>query len=266
MILDKYHRFPSYHEVIDPNSTISIGLFGDSYGKSGLGGTENMWGYLLSKKIGVNSYNNYCQGGTGIYYAYNTFLENQHTFDIVIILASDPLRYHHSLKLNGLDNGKCIAFSGISNIEHCEKDSRLTIDDIELLKSLKDWYLLNVDDYASDMQDLMIKEMVRLRPDAIVIPCFETSFKKEMLNTFGLSENQNMYQLTLIQKKSLGIDPNKRGWAEINETICCHFTREMNKFFSDIVYDRYITGKWNWLLPKSIPHEHSFDFYYEKVK
>lgn len=268
MILDKNYRFTSYYEIINLQGTLSLGIFGDSYGMSGKGGIEHMWGHRLAKKIQVYSYNNYCQGGTGIYYAYNTFLENHHKFDIVIVLASEPSRYHHILSLKGIDNGKCVAFSGIANIERYEKNDKLTNEDLTLLRLLKNWYLLNLDasEYESDMQDLMIKEMIRMRPDAIIIPCFETSFKKDMLDEFNLSENQNMYQLTLIQQQSLGIDPNKKGWSEINETISCHFTKETNRFFSDIVYDRYVTGKWNWLIPTSIPHEHSFDFYYEKVK
>jgi hypothetical protein len=266
MILDKNYRFPSYHEIINPDSTISIGIFGDSYGKSGLGGIENMWGHILAKKIGVNSYNNYCHGGSGPYYAYNTFLENQNKFDIVIFLATDVHRYHHIIRLESVDNGKTVALSGINNVEHYQKNKKISSNDMSLLESLKHWYLLNVEDYASDMQELMIKEIIRIRPDTIIIPCFEKSLKKDMFTEFGLASNNYMHQLTFVQQKSLGIDPNKKGWAEINETICCHFTKEMNIFFSDIVYDRYITGKWNWIVPDTIPHNHSYDFYYEKIR
>lgn len=265
MILDKHFRLPYYNELINPEGTLSIGVFGDSYAKGNNKNISKWWNYLLAKKLQVKSYTNYGHGGTSFYYSYNIFLENHYKHDIVVIAVTDPARFHSSISLDSLGERKITHLSGIPNIDTYIKDNRLTSSEKELLISIEHWYMVNSLEYAGDMQELMINQIINLRPDAIIVPCFSMSLTTKMFAKMNLTPLHNLYQMTLIQAKSLGINLLKeKEWKENIEEVNCHFTDEMNQYVAEIVYDKYLSGEWHWNLPKSISHDKSLSYYYNK--
>ena len=265
MILDKSHRFLYYNELINPEGTQSMGVFGDSYARSNHNVIDQCWNYLLAKKIGVKSYDNYGYGGTSFYYTFNTFLENHSKHDVVVVAVTDPARFHGTISLDSLGDRRIIHAPGVRSIEHYMKDIRLNKYEKEILTQVKHWYMVNSLEYAEDMQDLMIKEIIRLRPDAIIVPCFSKSFSKNMRQQMNVTHLHNLYQMTLLQAKSLGIDLQENSWEENPETICCHFTEEMNQYVADLVYTKYVSGEWSWKIPEFIPHKKPLTHYYTKV-
>lgn len=265
MILDKSHRLPYYIELMNPESTLSMGVFGDSYARSSHVGIKHWWNYLLAQKIGVKLYGNYGFGGTSFYYTFNTFLENHSKHDIVVVTVTDSSRYHGIISLNSLGKKKIIPTPGLRNIDYYFKDDRLTKYEKELLTQIKHWYMVNSLEYAEDMQDLMIAEIIRLRPDAIIVPCFSSSLSKNMRQQLKITELHNLHQMTLIQAKSLGIDLQENNWEENSETVFCHFTEEMNQYVADLVYDKYVSGEWNWDIPEFISHNKPLTYYYTKA-
>lgn len=265
MILKKSYRLPHYTQTIDPNGTQSIGIFGDSYARNSLDSINSKcWNYLLAKKIGVKTYANYGYGGTSFYYTYNNFLEQHSKYDIVVVAVTDPSRFHSIISLPSFGEKKIISTVGVRNIESIIKDDRLTHSEKELLTHVKNWYLVNSLEYVDDVQDLMINEIIRLRPDAIIIPCFSTSFSRKMHKQMKLTHLHNLYQMTFIQAKSLGIDLGENKWEE-NKEMCCHFTDEMNQHVAELVYNKYVTGTWNWNIPEFVAHEKSLEYYYHKL-
>ena len=265
MILDKSYRLPYYTELINPEGTLSMGVFGDSYARSSQAGIEQWWNYLLAKKIGVKSYDNYGFGGTSFYYTFNTFLENHSKHDVVVIAVTDSSRYHSIISLSSVGTKKIIPTPGLRNIDHYCKDDKFNKYEKELLTQIKHWYMINSLEYAEDMQELMIEEIIRLRPDAVIIPCFGSSFSKKRLKQLKITELHNLYQMTLLQGKSLGIDLHENNYEENPETIFCHFTKEMNQYVADLIYTKYVSGEWNWKIPEFISHKKPLTHYYTKV-
>jgi hypothetical protein len=266
MILEKSYRLPHYNQTIDPNGTQSIGIFGDSYARNSLDGINSKcWNYLLAKKIGVKTYDNYGYGGTSFYYTYNNFLDHHEKYDIVVVAVTDPSRFHSIISLPSLGERKVISTVGVRNIESIITNDKLTNPEKQLLTQIKDWYLVNSLEYVDDVQDLMINESIRLRPDAIIIPCFGTSFSRKMHKQMKLTHLQNLYQMTMIQAKSLGIDLLENKWEENAEAVHCHFTDEMYQVLAELVYNKYVTGEWNWNIPEFIAHEKPLEYYYHKL-
>jgi hypothetical protein len=63
----------------------------------------------------------------------------------------------------------------------------------------------------------------------------------------------------------LGVELKGNNWEENSETINCHFTDEMNEYVADLVYTKYVSGEWDWVIPEYIKHEKPLEYYYTKA-
>jgi hypothetical protein len=114
---------------------------------------------------------------------------------------------------------------------------------------------------------LMVEHIIKLDPNAILIPCFYGSITPEMYTQLGLSRNKNLYEVLRMQYQSLGSNKNINivsDYIEKPEFISCHFTPEFNNQVTDVVFERITTGKWNWNFTENIKHEHTLEHYYEQ--
>ena len=259
----------SYPVTINSDGDKTFAIFGDSFGASANDSIfDQWWPTKLAKKLGVKTYTNYCRGATSFYFTYNNFLQHYAKNDINVVLITQPNRYSKLTKLPSLSRPEN-NITNIGSLHEIRKNNMniLTTEDHKTLDYLEGWFIATDDQYMYDMQMLMVEHIIKLDPNAILIPCFYGSITPEMYSQLGLSENKNLYEVLKMQYQSFGSSKNINivsDYIEKPESICCHFTHEFNDQVTDVVFERITTGKWNWNFTENIKHEHTLEHYYEQ--
>jgi len=247
---------------INNDSNIRMAVYGDSFGDgiqykdAGVANMGNWWLNILANRLQINSIDNYCAGGTPFVFSYNNFMNNYKNYDINIVLVTDPGRYTVSQILRSVSPNEKHHGITLHNCDELLSRYKLTPTEHKIIDDIKTWHIVKDDAFMLMVQQLMVNEILRLAPKTIIIPCFNRS--APFLNV-GL-QDLHTYQL-----QSLGIidDHQMAMYEERPEVIGCHFTPEMNRVVSDMVFSRILTGEWNWNFPK-IKHEHPLEYYYSK--
>lgn len=261
----------STSRLLNPSGDKSFTIYGDSFGASTNDKFfDQWWPTKLAYKLGVKNYTNYCRGATSFYFTYTNFLKHHNKNDINVILITNPHRYTRLTSLPSISkkdtNHNITNIISLNNIRNTNKHL-LSETDSKTLDYLEGWFMAADDMYMYDTHMLMVDHIIRLDPNAILIPCFDTSVTNSIREQIGLKENQNCYEALVLQHKSLGIkNVNLIGsYNEKSDNIYCHFTPEFNDQMVDVVFERINTGKWNWKFSDNIKHKHTLEHYYEQT-
>lgn len=257
--------------VLNPTGDKSLTIFGDSFGANANADFfSQWWPTKLAHKLGVKNYTNYCRGATSFYFTYSNFLRYNNNNDITIVLITNPHRYTRLTRLPSISKkDPSYNITNVNSLNSIRTKNKHLLDetDNKTLDYLEGWFMAADDMYMYDTHMLMIEHIMRLNPNAVLIPCFDTSASTDILKQIGLTEKQNCYEALVLQHKSLGIkNVNLTGsYSEKSDKIYCHFTPEFNDQMVDVVFERINTGKWNWKFSENIKHEHTLEHYYEQT-
>jgi len=250
-----------------------IGIFGDSFAA-----TRNMpftpedhvgWTRLI-EQAGF-SVNNYALGGSGLYYSWDQFHQNQQSCDRVIFLVTqwdrhfiewweDPSAKHDWIRHQ----------NSYSELEEKIKTLK-TRDDLRqypllvpMLEALKAyWTYIDNFEQRTSHQRLMLEDIQRTRPDALIMS--------------GFDPHQSRYQTPLqadLNHASM-IDVRHyfgKDWARWSETYRCRRHNHLNRINNQILADAVI----KWLhthdvnevcdLPWEVDTEKPWEYYFKKIK
>lgn len=227
----------------------TLGIFGDSYGRSG--------GYELKEKDWVdfikdtNIYKvtNFSSGGSPLWYSYDLFIKNKDQFDNIIFLITAPHRIglvSPISKLHPFQNHNVTVKVDLASGEQ-KKQYQTIIDYYELIHDY---------DREETIHQLMVENISRLRPDAIVYPCFPTVY----LDDVGLSE------ITKFEDEYLGLtsDIDKKFYREgRRDSRNCHMTEDNNKIVSQLFLQRLSGISEKLDLSKLVKPKFDLDYYYQ---
>ena len=181
---------------------MKLGIYGDSYAGGDL---DHSWSRILSNFLACESYINYGQGATSVYFSYKKFLESAHKQDINIFIVTEPFRYPKSVSLDKSTN--LYPITGISNIEYLDnllKDT-MTLEGKFLLENVKGWFIASDDDFMRDSCHALIDKIENLHPRTIFYPAFTDSFSDEKFANMGLDKTNSLYSWYLRQLNLLGL-------------------------------------------------------------
>ena len=240
---------------------MKIALFGDSYG---VGSNNNVrhWFDIVCERLNLDSAN-FSENGSSLYYSYNKFLEHQEYYDKVVFILTGPHRFPVQVSIQG----KLMHIPGLPAIDNIERMENLSREDIETIKNLKSWILISDPDFSRTVQYLLVKDILSKRKDTVLIPVFRDSLNEQLLEESGLQSNSNMVAVLKNQLESLNYASNEyifMKYYENENLMTGHFTEEVNKLFSEVFYERLITGSWKSFDFGKVNHQHSFDNYYIK--
>jgi hypothetical protein len=127
-----------------------------------------------------------------------------------------------------------------------------SIDNIKL-HALKDYYQYLMDIEACDQfAKLMINDIKRIRPDALIISFYEDP---------SLSDEPSFNSYLKLQSRSFGNIPFSK-IIKYTETRCvCHYTPEINKILYEDILTALQTGIWRPVIPETITLN-PIDYYY----
>lgn len=218
------------------------------------------WFNLLQELLPESSITSYGKGASSVYYSYKKFLETHDQYDIIIFLVTEPNRYPKEY----LDsNNNSHHFHSLAGIEHFMLTNKSMVD-TRFLENLKGWFIMNDDEYALDMSELMLKDIENIRPNTIFFPCFTNSMIQERMDK---CDNISMFKILHMQFDKLNAVINVYDTMRDNdERLSCHFTPEFNKAIANSFAKRISTGQWNWNDLNNITLTNDLNYYYVKRK
>lgn len=200
----------------------TLAIFGDSYArKDGSDINEKSWPeFLTGYEI-----TNFGDPGTDLWFSYNLFLKNHQTFDNIIFLVTSP----HRLTLCN-PNVKIYPNQNYT-MASIKLESAIGIENKQY-KVIVDYYnLIHNNEKEEQLHQLMIDSVNQLRADAIIYPCFNNTWSKEI----------PLYTITQFEDKFLELDDNTRNnfySKGIRDSRACHMTEANNKVVAELFLSR----------------------------
>lgn len=243
---------------------MKIGIYGDSYAGNGDVTLSSNWINSFIKLVEEDSKEkitlyHYALGGSSLYYSYKKFLETKNKCDLVIFLATEPHRYIDRIKISG----SYFAFVCKSHVEDFKKTfTDLDDETKKKLDAIIGWFDASVDEHMVEMSDLMIQKIETSHNNIIIYPCFPHSFKLERFNKYEMDPLVHpCHNFWYKQLEIFNIDP-KDFTAKEKQTLFGHLVPEFNKYFAELLFTKYKTGKFKFSSYDNIKIDKSKEYYY----
>lgn len=225
---------------------MKLAIYGDSYFDPKHGHNDPTlekyaWVNLLKEHYDVIIFG---KVASGVYYSFKKFLDTHSDFDRIIFGATVSARWGHGFDVNGKERhfNNLMATKNFLNSNLNQYPDHL----IKQIKALNDYYNYLVDlEHTNIMKNLMVDEVKRIRPDAIIM---------------DIGHDPIFYYIEL-QKKYFGI--SKEYPLEIR--CVCHFTKEFNQALYRNVLNKLSTGDWG-ELETNVNVLEDFSYYFSNSK
>jgi hypothetical protein len=239
---------------------MTIGIFGDSFGdwdvQNGLL-KHISWPYLVAGELQMRCIN-MCKGGSSLYYSYTKFLEKSHECDVVIFLLTSPGRYTKPFQFEKL-NPSTRHVNNVDSAMNLLSHKGVTSFEKKKLENLIGFYMSVDFQWELTACNLLVQEIKRIRPDVILVPCFD--FYKEFVGSNVSLQDITDLQSLSLGSKTVGIDFINR--YEENK-IVCHFTDVSNQFVADKIINSIKNKIWTCELSEKLLHPYPLDYYYNR--
>lgn len=219
---------------------MKIGVHGDSFATVKQSNqTDQSWFEHISEY--GHDVTAYGKNAGSLFYSLSNFLKTHHNFDRNVFLITSPYRFVIPKQFDEFsENWRYI--SGLYNTETFINDAKHKKAPTEVIDILTaaEQYILHIQDIEYDkyIHNLMIAEISRIRPDTILIPCFENSME-------NLGENIPLLRINEEENKSLGKNWNREWERLIRSHIDlrrCHMTEENNIMLGKKIINCIETG------------------------
>lgn len=250
---------------------MSIGIFGDSFATSHMQSRHFAWYNILAKKLGTKIYNyeideenTYGLGASSTFYSYKKFIKYHHKHEYNIFIASYAQKYTKLINFYD-DDDALYPLSGINTLDWYLNDPKLPNTSRELLEKIRCWFLVNDEEFMNVAQELMLQDIETKggKKTIIITADIDESFCEKRKEKSPI--NFGLWDLAKLMWIELGISHKESERYVQNEKldkIACHMTETTNHILADIIYDHIKTNK-RMTLPNRIPHEHTWEYYYE---
>lgn len=204
---------------------MKIAIFGDSYSSTYAYKHMNhypSWSQLLATKYTVT---NFSENGSSLYFMKKIFDKHYKEYDKIIFCITAPGRLEFqvdSLKGNPKFETWYRHISTIRAIRSRSRYPELNEYDKARYQVLYDWMLKIQDfEYEQYVHNMMVKDIINLRPDALLIPCFPISL---------FDQETALETVTRFEDKFL-----KKKTGFYNDERSCHMSSNNNKILFELV-------------------------------
>lgn len=206
---------------------MKIAVFGDSFAFKAPGNTTPNWvDHVRAKYTTVD---NYSLSGSSLFYSIQHFYKNHCKYDKILFVVTTPGRILLPTFIS--DNLGTNSIPGIATIELWIKRTQKEIDTgntknkfkLEVYQAIKNYfYYVKNHEYDVHVHDLMVDDIIKQRPDVILIPAFKDSHKKYANET-------TMHDISKKEEFAWNLEYNLDGRDSRNS----HMTVENNAIFAE---------------------------------
>jgi len=223
---------------------IRILIVGDSFGEISSFNSIRFpdvgpgWPELLAQHTNFQV-TNLCQGGSSLYFSYKNFKLHYKQHDKIIFCLTKPGRRY--LPIPNYDDAFSQHHHNVESVNRLKL--RFQYDPIasKYVEALEDYYTYLQDiEYDKYAQYTLVDHVQRLRPDTILIPCFQDSFRTisgHPMEQIGFNELKYLFNWKNFDHNIFN-DFYKKGLTEARK---CHMCEENNFiFYQDVL--RWLDG------------------------
>jgi hypothetical protein len=229
-------------------------IFGDSYARKDSNILqEKSWHNFIEETKHFNVVN-MGEPGSDLWFSYDLFLKHQKDFDKIIFLVTAPNR----IRLNQFQS-KIWHNQNLTTASIKLKSS--TGEEKEQYRTVVDYYkLIHNKDKDEHLHQLMIDNLKRIRPDAVIYPCFDNEWSTDM----------PLYTITKYEDCFIGMNDSVRKefyQKGLSDSRACHMTEENNKIVSKMFLSRLQgLGEFDNLSESLLtPPKHGLNYYYQST-
>lgn len=205
------------------------------------------WSYLL-QQTNPNGIDIFAEGGSGIDWSFNNFLNTYSNYEKIVFVATSHGRIHYPIECTNKENGTVKIFEHWPGIKTIEWVMEHYTSKNNLLEDLFKFYVEFAHhqyNYTKNINKAIIRYIKYVRPDAIIIPAFRQESIGEVPDS-ELDLEYNEWSLYEISIHEISKFANEDTWDSMQDTRCNHLTRESNKWFLKHVEAR-LDGRFiNW--------------------
>jgi hypothetical protein len=171
---------------------------------------------------------NFGIGGSSLFYSYNEFLKTEKDFDKIVFLVTSPGRIHLNPINHPTLNLSHLHVTGIGQAEWYTEEYSNSSENKKVFQTIKD-YILYVQNNKQEsvFHELMIQNIKRLRPDALIIEALEFAFSKD--TDFSFWNLTNWLELDIY-----------RNFYDLRH---CHLSKEKHIILYEMIEENIKTGK-----------------------
>jgi hypothetical protein len=237
---------------------MKVAVFGDSFAHTEPWNEDRAW-YSLLNGPDV-SITNFAHTGSSVWYSYDLFQKNHHLYDRCIFLVTNWGRFYAPQLQQPF-------WPGINQIEDTLKNSNLSHNDRNVLTSMFNWIVFGRNEAQEvSLQELMVKDIITVRSDSLVIPCFDYSMSR--VKDWS---NCSMFDIHTIDMLHYGIEyQNSRGmWQRKplrpggRELRACHMNDKNNSIFANKIKEWLKTEKFSMKKEDFVTAIEPVEYYFE---
>ena len=244
---------------------MKIGVFGNSFAQKNPDSKYPAWFDIVGKKLGATLVDGLGDPGVGMFPLYQFFEKKQQEYDLKIFLVPSWDAYPKKVKIYytseyGSEIEHLTSVSCLSACEDFLNRYNLEPDSRELLEHIRNWFIVNDDDYNLLARELILRNIERNYKNTILINCGDTDLSRQKWG-----DDQRKKQMSVAvghfwsaQMKNF---PEHHRLNENPDVIQTHFTPETTEIFADAVYQYITTGEWP-APPEVIHNEFPIEYYY----
>jgi hypothetical protein len=234
---------------------MKLGVFGDSFAMNHPDNPSDSWVDIVGKKYTTT---NWASPGTNLFYSMVAFKNNQHEYDKIIFVVTMPGRLflrHDEIydsdddrKVASLTMAEYLYNKSLNEVDGYKKETKLKI-----YRSAADYLAYIQDDvYERYIHWLMVRDILTIRPDAILIPTVSDSLE----NYHG----DVMVDITIKEDIAFNYTPN----IYHNDIRNCHMTKENNEIFAGKV-EEWLNGNPVYIDINDFVAPNNTEFYIKKL-
>jgi hypothetical protein len=214
---------------------MKIGIFGDSFADSGDHKCKHKlnqtlaWPEILGQQYDVE---NYAVSGSSFFYSVGQFNKHHSKYDKIVFVVTGFDRFEFNSYVESVCDSfslrKFMHFRNLTSIEfELENLKKTDVNPIikSALEAAKNYYIyINDDNRNMYLHNLMLDDVLRTRPDTIVIPAFGHSFPGKRI-PIAMADIQSMENIHWNYDTFDQIDKM--------DIRYCHMTSENNEIFAN---------------------------------
>jgi hypothetical protein len=228
---------------------MKLAIYGDSYGDPRTGElNEKAWVDCLRTTYDLD---NYSFTGSGLFYSYDMFLKTHDRYENIIFLVTteNRLTLPHHTKLQVPTHISYIQSKVLATRTSGQQQNDYTL--------VTDYYEhIHNEHKDAILHQLMVENVKRLRPDAILYPCFQFSY----LDDFPL------YHVTKFEDEYIGMNDNKRVefyHKGLRDSRSCHMTEKNNEVVAKMFHSRLNGMQYKLSTDVLTQPDNNIEYYYQ---
>ena len=244
---------------------MKIGVFGNSFAQKNPDSEYPAWFDIVGKKLNATAVVGLGDPGVGMFPLYQYFIKEQANYDLKIFLIPSWDAYPKKVTIRytteyGSFIEKETSVSSVSAAEDFLNRYNLEPDSRELLEHIRNWFIVNDDDYNLLGRELLVRNIEKNYSNVVLINCGDTD---PIRQKWGSEKRKKQMSVAVghFWQAQLKSFPEFHRLSERPEVIQTHFTPETTVFFAEAVYQYITTGEWP-APPENVDHEFPIEFYY----